>query len=122
MNSIYTTALEAQGSHGKPIFLTNISLCKLTKFGASKRLKREYFKAKKIVAAGTIEQIKNDPRVLLSALVQILGKPQALKADRTKYIIDEEIVNSVDKNGNPFLFKKTEAVEFISFHGYSMHK
>jgi len=122
MNSIYNDALEAQGSHGKPIFLINATLSKSQTFGVSKRVKKEFFCAKKIVAAGTIEQMKEDPHVLLSCLVQILGKQQAFKADRSKYKIEDEIVQVLNEKGVNEPFVKNEGVFVISFHGYSLHK
>jgi len=102
MNKTYNDALQEQGSHGKPIFLINVTLSKSQTFGASKRVKKEFFQIKKIVAAGTIEQVKQDPRVKLSCLVQLLGKQQAFKAERSKYTIED--------------------FEVLSFHGYSIIK
>jgi len=121
MSKIYKDAIDQQGEKGAPIFLTNLVLSKYQTFGASKRMKKEFFHIKKIVASGTLKQIQSDPKTLLACLVKLYGKEKAFKEDRLKYKIEDEFIEvTIDgKQVNRF---KTEAIEVISFHGYSHHK
>jgi len=103
MNEIYDKALKEIGTRGAPIFLTNLVVSKSQFFGSSKVPKKTFLKAKKIVASGTIEQIKKDKQTLFSALVLILGdKKKASTVDIKAYKIEE--------------------VEIVSFHGYSFQR
>lgn len=103
MNEVYKKAIEEQGERGKPIFLANFTISKSQTFGASKKVKKEFTKVKRVVCAGNLAQIKTDKLVLFNCLVLLLGdKKKAVKADFSKYAIEE--------------------IEIISFHGYSAAK
>lgn len=115
MSKIYKDAIEQQGDKGAPIFLTNLVLAKYQTFGASKKVKKEFFHVNKIVASGTLKQIQNDPKTLLACLIKLYGKEKAFKSDRSKYKIENEL----NHNGTAIL---KESIEIISFHGYSNHK
>jgi hypothetical protein len=121
MSKIYKDAIDQQGDKGASIFLTNLIIAKHQTFGASKRIKKEFFHIKKIVASGTLKQIQNSPTVLLACLVKLYGKEKAFKTDRSKYFIEDEIV-TIKKDGAFYDTIKTEAIEIISFHGYSFDK
>jgi len=121
MNDIYLNATMQQGHRGAPIFLTNLVLAKYTYTGAAKRVKKEFLFARKIVASGTLEQIKNDPKILLACLVKLYGKEKAFKSEKEKYKIEDEVVQ-YKKDGVLKEKINTYAIEIISFHGYSHHK